>query len=96
MSEITVAQIVTVGTTIVEAIRAIVQWLASSETGAMPPSASIAALVAMLETDHEARADLVAQAKASPELHAQIDALSDAYKSLYPSLLALSVEIDAA
>ena len=93
MSEIT--EIVTVATSIIEAIRAIVQWLASNETGAMPPSASIAALVAMLDADHEARADLIAQAKASPDLHAQIDALSDAYESLYPSLLALSVEIDA-
>lgn len=93
MSEIT--EIVTVATSIVEAIRAIVQWLASNETGAMPPSASIAALVAMLDSDHEARADLIAQAKASPDLRAQIDALSDAYESLYPSLLALAVEIDA-
>lgn len=90
------AEAVTVGTTIIEAVRAIVQWLAADATGAMPPSASIAALVAMLDADHEARADLIAQAKASPELRAQIGALSDAYESLYPSLLALSVEIDAA
>jgi hypothetical protein len=95
MSETTVAEIVTVGTTIVEAIRAIVDWLADDAAGAMPPSASIAALVAMIDADHEARADLIAQAKATPELRAQIAALSDAYESLYPSLLALTVEIEA-
>jgi hypothetical protein len=88
------AEAVTVGTTIIEAIRAIIEWLADDAAGAMPPSASIAALVAMIDSDHDARADLIAQAKATPELRAQIAALSDAYESLYPSLLALTVEIE--
>jgi hypothetical protein len=88
------AEVVTVGTTIVEAIRAIVEWLAADDAGPMPPSASIAALVAMIDSNHEARADLIAQAKATPELRAQIAALSDAYESLYPSLLALTMEIE--
>ena len=58
-------------------------------------AAEEAALFQLVRLKKSGCADLIAQAKASPDLHAQIDALSDAYESLYPSLLALSVEIDA-
>jgi hypothetical protein len=50
----------------------------------------------MLEANREARADIIAQARATPELEAQLLALCDAYESLYPSLTALRTEIDHA
>ena len=79
---------------IIGAIRALVEWV-SDDAAPMPPSTSLAALVAMLEANAEARADIIAQARATPELKAQLLALCDAYESLYPSLTALRMELEA-
>ena len=80
---------------IIGAVRALVEWI-SDDSAPMPPSTSLAALVAMLEANREARADIIAQARATPELEAQLLALCDAYESLYPSLTALRTEIEHA
>jgi 7-keto-8-aminopelargonate synthetase-like enzyme len=79
---------------IIGAIRALVEWI-SDDAAPMPPSTSLAALVAMLEANREARADIIAQARATPELEAQLAALCDAYESIYPSLTALRMELEA-
>lgn len=79
---------------IIAAIRALVEWI-SDDAAPMPPSTSLAALVAMLDANRDARADIIAQARATPELAAQLAALCDAYESIYPSLTAVRMELEA-
>lgn len=66
---------------IVKLIRELYEWFAGSRV-TMPPSASLAALQAMIAASPEARARLIEKARQDPELLAQLAAVAASSEQL--------------
>lgn len=66
---------------IIKLIRELYEWFAGSRV-TMPPSASLAALQAMIAASPEARARLIEKARQDPELLAQLAAVAASSEQL--------------
>ena len=66
---------------IIKLIRELYEWFAGSRV-TMPPSASLAALQAMIAASPEARARLIEKARQDPELLSQLAAVSASSEQL--------------
>lgn len=66
---------------IIKLIRELYEWFAGSRV-TMPPSASLAALQAMIAASPEARARLIEKARQDPELFAQLSAVAASSEQL--------------
>lgn len=66
---------------IIKLIRELYEWFAGSRV-TMPPSASLAALQAMIAASPEARARLIEKARQDPELLAQLVAVAASSEQL--------------
>lgn len=68
---------------IIRLVAALWDWLTSNDNR-QPVSACATALAHMLETDHAARAELIARCVHNPPLRQQLLALCDAYAVRFP------------
>lgn len=66
---------------IIKLIRELYEWFAGSRV-TMPPSASLAALQALIVSSPEAKARLVEKARQDPELHKQLAAVAASSEQL--------------
>jgi hypothetical protein len=71
------------------------QWI-TDEAHEQPVSASLVALVTMLDTRPDVRAELVARARANAALREQLIDLCDAYAEDWPILVTTKQEIEHA